>query len=229
MHPAFRAWRSQAPLSNRVRSQRCRTFDTFKLHLHTNTIGPIVLAAQLLKHHPHALRLSNLTFISSDSGSAGKFLSFEDGFAAYGASKAALNQSIRHMAAELGRKGVKDIGVFALHPGEVATDMADVEVEWVVEGVMQPEESVRMCIEVIEARTSEESGTFWTWKDEVSLGVIWYSNRRTDGIVQAISVVASGTRTVQREILKSFIIAFIRALHRPSPALSAFSYVLPPP
>lgn len=127
-----------------------------------------MLASQLLKLHPSVLKLSNLTFISSDSGSAENWLSFEDGFAAYGASKAALNMSIRHMAAELKRKKVDDVGVFALHPGEVATDMAEVEVDWEVKGVMEPEESVRMCIEVIEARSPAESGTFWTWKGEVS-------------------------------------------------------------
>lgn len=143
------------------------TFATFTHHLYTNTIGPVVLASQLLSHHPAHLHLSSLTFISSDSGSATKFLSYEDGFAAYGASKAALNMSIRHMAEELKRKGRKEIGVFALHPGEVATDMADVEVDWEVEGVMEVDESVRDCLKTIDARTAEESGTFWTWEGKV--------------------------------------------------------------
>lgn len=62
-------------------------------------------------------------FISSDSGSATKFLEFEDGFAAYGASKAALNQMLRHMAVELKRRGGiwDDVCVLAIHPGEVQT------------------------------------------------------------------------------------------------------------
>ena len=79
--------------------------------------------------------------MSSDSGSAQNFREMEDGyvskgaegshdfeivltairsFAAYAASKAALNQSIRHMAAELKRKD-DDTIILALHPGEVAT------------------------------------------------------------------------------------------------------------
>lgn len=41
-------------------------------------------------------------------------------FAAYAASKAALNQAMRHMAAELKRKD-DDTILLALHPGEVAT------------------------------------------------------------------------------------------------------------
>jgi NAD(P)-dependent dehydrogenase (short-subunit alcohol dehydrogenase family) len=41
-------------------------------------------------------------------------------FAAYSASKAALNQAMRHMAAELKRKD-DDTILIAIHPGEVAT------------------------------------------------------------------------------------------------------------
>jgi NAD(P)-dependent dehydrogenase (short-subunit alcohol dehydrogenase family) len=62
-------------------------------------------------------------FISSDSGSTANFLDFEDGFGAYSASKAALNQMLRHMAAELKRSNEKkrDTIILALHPGEVET------------------------------------------------------------------------------------------------------------
>jgi NAD(P)-dependent dehydrogenase (short-subunit alcohol dehydrogenase family) len=143
------------------------TFKTFNHHLMTNTVGPVVLAASLLKYHSKELLLSNLTFISSDSGSQGNFLSYENGFAAYGASKSALNMSIRHMAHELKVSGRGELSVFALHPGEVATDMAEVEVPWEVNGVLSPEESVKGCLQTIEARKPEESGTFWTWKAEV--------------------------------------------------------------
>jgi len=81
------------------------------------------------------------------------------------------------MAAELKRQGQKyeDVGVFALHPGEVATDMGDIEVGWEVEGVMQVDESVRGCLRVIEERRMDESGTFWTWEGEVS--------RATGGVI----------------------------------------------
>lgn len=74
--------------------------------------------------------------MSSDSGSTQAFRDFEDGFGAYAASKAALNQMLRHMAAELRRKEREreesgDPGlqlpnplntvVLAMHPGEVQT------------------------------------------------------------------------------------------------------------
>ena len=66
---------------------------------------------------------SKIIFISSDSGSTQLFRDYEDGFGAYGASKAALNQMLRHMAAELKRKGGihEDVCVLAMHPGEVQT------------------------------------------------------------------------------------------------------------
>jgi NAD(P)-dependent dehydrogenase (short-subunit alcohol dehydrogenase family) len=64
--------------------------------------------------------IGTIIFMSSDSASASNFLSYEDGFAAYAASKAALNQSLRHMAAELIRSD-SETTILAMHPGEVAT------------------------------------------------------------------------------------------------------------
>jgi NAD(P)-dependent dehydrogenase (short-subunit alcohol dehydrogenase family) len=99
-----------------------RSFDDFALHLHTNTIGPIICARKLLEVAPEAPP-AKVIFISSDSGSAGSFRDHEDGFGAYAASKAALNQMMRHMAAEVRTKGGiwEDVCILALHPGEVQT------------------------------------------------------------------------------------------------------------
>ncbi|KAH1454087.1 hypothetical protein KXX53_007655 [Aspergillus fumigatus] len=94
------------------------TFDHFAHHLLTNTVGPIIVAQQLLKMA--SPRIDTIAFMSSDSGSAQRFLAYEDGFAAYAASKAALNQALRHMAEELKRQE-RDTVILALHPGEVAT------------------------------------------------------------------------------------------------------------
>lgn len=143
--------------------RRRRSYDDFSFHLHTNTIGPIVYASRLLSA---SLSVGTITFISSDSGSAGNFLAQEDGFAAYSASKAALNQAARHMAAEVKRKGTSTV-ILLLHPGEVKTDMANIEVDWPVEGQMTPEESVSACIKTIESKGPSDNGTFWTWKNEV--------------------------------------------------------------
>ncbi|KKY22162.1 putative short-chain dehydrogenase reductase [Phaeomoniella chlamydospora] len=108
--------------------------------------------------------IGTIVFMSSDSGSAANFRDFEDGFGAYAASKAALNQMLRHMAAELKRKESETI-ILAMHPGEVATDMANIEgVDWEIEGVMTPEESVTGMLKVIPGKTAEHSGTFWTWE-----------------------------------------------------------------
>ncbi|KAK5682056.1 hypothetical protein LTR17_027403 [Elasticomyces elasticus] len=107
-------------------------------HLHTNTIGPIIFAQRLLKAN---IPIGTITFISSDSASMGDFREHEDGFAAYGTSKAALNMMARHMAAELKRKG-SSTTILLVHPGEVKTDMAKIEgLDWEVEGQMEPQES----------------------------------------------------------------------------------------
>ncbi|KAK3114164.1 hypothetical protein LTR53_007803 [Teratosphaeriaceae sp. CCFEE 6253] len=143
---------------------RGSSYDDFAHHLHTNTIGPIIFAQRLLKT---PIPVGTITFISSDSGSAAAFRDFEDGFAAYSASKAALNQMARHMAAELKRQGCQT-AILLLHPGEVKTDMANIEVEWEVEGQMEVGESVAACITTMESKGLADSGTFWTWKGEVS-------------------------------------------------------------
>jgi len=68
------------------------SFDEFAFHLHTNTIGPIITAQKLLQTH---IPIGTIVFMSSDSGSTTNFREMEDGFAAYAASKAALNQMLR--------------------------------------------------------------------------------------------------------------------------------------
>ncbi|KJX96353.1 hypothetical protein TI39_contig669g00014 [Zymoseptoria brevis] len=142
-----------------------RTYTSLLHHLQTNTIGPTILSARLLSS---PIPLRKLIFISSDSSSATRFLSHEDGFAAYAASKAALNMLLRHMSAELRRKG-SDTVVLALHPGEVYTDMAravEGKVGWEVEGMLSVGESVRGCVEVIEGKGKGDEGTFWTGEGE---------------------------------------------------------------
>jgi len=141
---------------------------------------------------------SQVVFMSSDSGSMADFREYEDGFAAYGASKAALNMMIRHMAVELRRRSEKqtaenvkleekldtksqqgvtataaaptstwedEVCVLAMHPGEVATDMANInaDLDWEVEGVISAEESVRCMLKVLEDKGPSQTGTFWRW------------------------------------------------------------------
>lgn len=47
-------------------------------------------------------------------------------------------------------------------------DMANVSLEWEVEGIISVEESVSAMLNVIPGKTLEQSGTFWTWEGRVS-------------------------------------------------------------
>ncbi|KAL6915566.1 hypothetical protein ACHAPO_010867 [Fusarium lateritium] len=140
------------------------TFQDFAHHLTTNTIGPIICAQKLINLDPESPP-SKVIFISSDSGSTTNFLGHEDGYAAYAASKAALNQSLRHMALELKRRGGKwsETCVLALHPGEVNTDMGSIEIPWDCGALLEADESVRGMLKVIKEKNSDDSGTFWCW------------------------------------------------------------------
>ncbi|SPJ72672.1 related to protoporphyrinogen oxidase [Fusarium torulosum] len=140
------------------------TYEDFTFHMTTNVIGPIICAQKLINldpQHPPP----KVVFISSDSGSAINFLGHEDGFAAYAASKAALNQTLRHMALELKRRGGKwsEICVLALHPGEVHTDMNSGSVPWDVGTLLETNESVKGMLQVIGEKNYNDSGTFWCW------------------------------------------------------------------
>lgn len=137
------------------------SFDEFAFHLHTNTIGPIITAQKLLQTN---IPIGTIVFMSSDSGSAINFREMEDGFAAYAASKCALNQMLRHMAAELKRKD-DDTIILAIHPGEVATDMSNINLPWPIDGQISPEVSVAGMIDVIQSKGIQHSGTFWTWEN----------------------------------------------------------------
>lgn len=53
------------------------SFNDFADHLHTNTIGPILVAQKILASR---IPIGTIVFISSDSGSALDFRAFEDGY-----------------------------------------------------------------------------------------------------------------------------------------------------
>jgi hypothetical protein len=71
--------------------------------------------------------------------------------------------------------------VLALHPGEVTTDMAaNVKLDWDVEGIISPKESISCMLKVIAEKgkggvdeggrvsagknLEEGTATFWTWE-----------------------------------------------------------------
>lgn len=47
--------------------------------------------------------------------------------------------------------------------------MANIDVEWEVEGIISPEESVTKMLKVIEEKGKSDSGTFWCWDGRVYL------------------------------------------------------------
>lgn len=102
-----------------------------------------------------------------------------------------MNQGLRHLAAEMHRnsqlksesQAKQKTVVLALHPGEVTTDMANVALDWEVEGIISPQESISCMLKVIaekglggvdeggvvsarnEGRKEEDgAATFWTWE-----------------------------------------------------------------
>lgn len=119
-------------------------------------------------------------------------------FAAYAASKAALNQALRvsisdrlsSVAADqpvahgcratAGEQADerpshapwrgRNVSVLETRRSDRLThgsDMADISLDWVVEGIISPKESVSGMITVIESKTIRDSGTFWTWDGKV--------------------------------------------------------------
>lgn len=45
--------------------------------------------------------------------------------------------------------------------------MGNIDVDWEVEGVIKAPESVAGMLKVIEQKTFQDTGTFWTWEGRV--------------------------------------------------------------
>ena len=45
--------------------------------------------------------------------------------------------------------------------------MANIEVEWEVEGIISPQESVTKMLQVVATKGKDDSGTFWCWDGRV--------------------------------------------------------------
>lgn len=109
-----------------------------------------------------------IAFLSSVAGSLSEFLPMPLG--AYGQSKAALNYTIKHIAAEL--QGEK-FTVLATHPGLVKTDMGNDALvafenkipeeafDRLKSGALTPEQSVSGLLKVISGASTDDSGKFF--------------------------------------------------------------------
>ncbi len=58
--------------------------------------------------------------------------------------------------------------------------MANIDVEWEVEGILTPQESVEKMLRVIPTKTNKDTGTFWTWE-----GKVW-KPRQDPGVIQIL-------------------------------------------
>ena len=120
--------------------------------LRINAIGPFLLSEAVAPLLADGARIANL---SSVMGS----ITRQDAFRSpsYGASKAAqnlLNAQLAHALA------ARDIRVLSLHPGWVQTDMGGTGAE------VTPAASVAGLLQVIDAVTPAQSGSFLDWRGQ---------------------------------------------------------------
>ncbi|RKF59657.1 CsgA protein [Golovinomyces cichoracearum] len=177
------------------------TFSAFNHFLHRIAIGPLTVAQQLLrlsslplhetlislKGFVSSIKIRTLVFISSDFWVTIKSQEFGHGNGAFAASMAALNQGLRHMAAELQRKasveGTKSPAILAIHPGNLNDLRKDTaNLFWQVESRIKLRELTKSLIKIIKEKghggmdeggwlTAEKEGgrvesgeaSFWTW------------------------------------------------------------------
>ncbi len=120
--------------------------------LRINAIGPFLLSEAVAPLLADGARIANLSSVMGSITRQGAFRS-----PSYGASKAAqnlLNAQLAHALA------ARDIRVLSLHPGWVQTDMGGAGAE------VTPAASVAGLLEVIDAATPAQSGSFLDWRGQ---------------------------------------------------------------
>lgn len=125
-----------------------------------NALGP----ALALKHFGALLPKRERALVGALSARVGSIGDNRlGGWMGYRASKAALNQILRCKAIELSRTHRQAV-LAALHPGTVRTPLT--EGRRPSAGVLEPEESARRLLAILDGLAPEESGRFWDWKGE---------------------------------------------------------------
>ena len=120
--------------------------------LRINAIGPFLLSEAVAPLLAEGARIANLSSVMGSITRQGAFRS-----PSYGASKAAqnlLNAQLAHALA------ARDIRVLSLHPGWVQTDMGGTGAE------VTPAASVAGLLQVIDAATPAQSGSFLDWRGQ---------------------------------------------------------------
>ena len=120
--------------------------------LRTNAVGPFLLAQALAPLLADGGRIAN---ISSQLGSIGGTARF--GTPSYDISKAAQNMASVLLAQALGERGIV---VLALHPGWVQTEMGGANAQ------VAPANAVAGLLQVIDAATPAQSGSFLDWRGQ---------------------------------------------------------------
>lgn len=126
-------------------------FDEMQRTFAVNAFGPLRVTQALLPN----LQLGQRKLVVGMSSQLGSIERSNGGIYAYRASKTALNQFNKSLAAEFGPQGF----VFTvLHPGWVQTEMGGAN------ATLTPEESVRGLIGVIEKLGADDNGRFYDYQ-----------------------------------------------------------------
>lgn len=127
-------------------------FDEALSVLRTNAVAPLMIAQQflaLLRNGRNPKIVSITSGYGSVSENTGGFPYY------YSASKAALNQFMRSLAADVKRSGITTV---LMNPGWVTTDMGGPQ------ATLTPRESVHGMIRVIDSLKPRDSGRFLSWQ-----------------------------------------------------------------
>ena len=139
---------------------RALSHEAFQTSFLVNATGPAMVAQAFLP----LLRRDGKAVFAALSARVGSISDNRlGGWYAYRASKAALNQIIRTLSIEWGRKRKSHI-LLALHPGTVDTDLSEPFQGNVPEGkLFTPEFSAGKLLEVIDNATTADTGTLIDW------------------------------------------------------------------
>jgi hypothetical protein len=58
--------------------------------------------------------------------------------------------------------------------------MANISLDWDIEGIIQVEESVKGMLDVISTKNGDDSGTFWCWDGRVSITTCLATRRNVE-------------------------------------------------
>lgn len=134
--------------------------DFFLDNIRVNTL-PTLLLAKHFDKHLKGVQGAKFATVSAKVGSIAD--NQLGGWISYRASKAALNMALKTLAIEW-RMRLPQVCVAALHPGTTDTPLSKPFQANVPEGkLFTPRYSATKMLAVLESKTPEQSGRFWSW------------------------------------------------------------------